>query len=579
MNRVSLILFMILSFAGCEDSAKINLCGNGELNDGEDCDGDRFRINPYCSHRGYSSGMVLCTSDCKYDYSECEGYSSCGDGKITEDEDCDGNLLKDADCMAIGYHYGELSCNEYCKYDISDCERCGDGVIQKDEVCDVFGPYEVSCADEALFGGPAICSDDCTGPDYSKCNGLFVIGSGRYDGIDSATIDNDGNLLLFGYTGGHLFGETNADPDCVSQPFFHGGYEEYKFPYQYFYSTCFDSTIVKIDTEGRLINVLQSGSINSNEDFIYLGKNIDGNYVVLSRKNGHVNYDFSFEPYEPNIHWENSYIDIINENLESVHSVSVEMYTDANYIGARLLTGQDTVILAGRDYNGLRFAMEIDLLTGSTIWSWSDDYLWNGRFTSATVLDSNTVILSAVFENTRENLYRIDRTTGEMSEFFMAPLPSEPVTENYTGVSPVTISGNTIQFLSLVDNEVNMIELDTTGALLNQSVYRLFGKASATGYRFRGFKSSSDELGGNYEGKFCETSFCNSFFYLEKVDAGGAVERFYWGLDNLMQFKGIEISGDTIFIYGEFSASNYRKGFVFKKEFSVGTLSGKTVVK
>lgn len=578
MYRIVLLLFVFSSLVGCEDSAKNNLCGNGELNDGEECDGGRFRINPHCSHRGYSSGMVLCTSDCKYDYSECIGYAECGDGKITYDEDCDGSLLKDADCTAIGYYSGELSCNEYCRYDISDCQRCGDGIIQKDEICDVFGPYDTSCADEGLFGGPAICSDDCTGPDYSKCNGLFVIGSGRYDGLDSATVDYEGNLLIFGYTGGHLFGETNADPDCVLQPFFLDGFEEYKFPYQYFYSTCFDSTIVKIDTEGRLLNVHQTGAINSNEEFLFLGRNNDGNHIVLSRKNGHVDYDFGFEPHEPNINWDSNYIEFLNENLESVHSVSIEIPPFTNDVGARLLTDQESIILAGREYNGQRFAMEIDLLTGSTIWSWSST-TWNGKFTSAVVLDSNTVILSAVYEISRENLYRIDRTTGEMSEFFMAPLPSAPVSEKYTEVSPVTISGNTIHFLSIVDNEVNLIELDPAGTLLNQNVFPLFGKASATGYRFRGFVSPINELAGNYEGKFCETSFCNSFFYLEKVDTGGSIERFYWGLEDLMQIKGIEISKDTVFIYGEFSGPNYRKGFVFKKEFSAGTLSGKMVIK
>src|SRR5262249_17762160 len=56
----------------------------------------------------------------------------CGDGLVEEGEDCDGENLDGATCEDIGFDGGDLACTPDCKYDISHCfcdevsPMCGD---------------------------------------------------------------------------------------------------------------------------------------------------------------------------------------------------------------------------------------------------------------------------------------------------------------------------------------------------------------------------------------------------------------------------------------------------------------------
>jgi flagellar basal body-associated protein FliL len=51
-------------------------CGNGQLNEGEECDGSN--IPKTCSSYGYSSGSLTCTSHCKISTSQCTSGGSTG---------------------------------------------------------------------------------------------------------------------------------------------------------------------------------------------------------------------------------------------------------------------------------------------------------------------------------------------------------------------------------------------------------------------------------------------------------------------------------------------------------------------
>jgi hypothetical protein len=65
----------------------------------------------------------------------------CGDGVLNEGEECDGRAFAVEDCIALGWDEGELSCNQKtCLFDLSDCNGgeppCGDGVREPGEACD-----------------------------------------------------------------------------------------------------------------------------------------------------------------------------------------------------------------------------------------------------------------------------------------------------------------------------------------------------------------------------------------------------------------------------------------------------------
>ena len=149
----------------CNDDCTINVnacvlapyCGDGMINNGEVCDGDKF-INGYttCAQWDdkYASGNVLCTSDCGLDFSQCvlapvepdpvvpdpvdpDPVSSCGNGIVDGDEECDGDkfLLDEDTCngWVPAYTSGKVTCNADCTVNYSACsdivaEICDNGV-------------------------------------------------------------------------------------------------------------------------------------------------------------------------------------------------------------------------------------------------------------------------------------------------------------------------------------------------------------------------------------------------------------------------------------------------------------------
>ena len=87
----------------CADSdcltAAICLCGNGVLDDNEPCDGTLIPRGESCVSRGYAGGSLTCTSDCQsLDASNCTP-PVCGDGVVSNGEQCDdGNATANDGC-------------------------------------------------------------------------------------------------------------------------------------------------------------------------------------------------------------------------------------------------------------------------------------------------------------------------------------------------------------------------------------------------------------------------------------------------------------------------------------------------
>jgi hypothetical protein len=86
------------------------------------------------------------------------GAESCGNGVVDDGEQCDGAALAGATCVTLGYPGGDLLCDPLtCKYDESGCEVCGDGDIGPGEQCDGTDFGGATCRSLDFAGGTMVC--------------------------------------------------------------------------------------------------------------------------------------------------------------------------------------------------------------------------------------------------------------------------------------------------------------------------------------------------------------------------------------------------------------------------------------
>src|SRR5262249_36930414 len=118
--------FDACSFAGaaglrvCRDGVCVlkGTCGNGVLEEGEDCDGIDLG-GKTCLALGYYDGTPTCTATCRFDTSTCSGF--CGDGITNGSEACDGSDLGGATCASQGFYGGTISCLSNCQLNLASC--------------------------------------------------------------------------------------------------------------------------------------------------------------------------------------------------------------------------------------------------------------------------------------------------------------------------------------------------------------------------------------------------------------------------------------------------------------------------
>ena len=161
-------------------------CGNGILDQGEECDGTEFGGRTCLSETGFSDGSLLCTADCRIDASGCH---TCGNGSIEGPEECEGEHFQGADCAGrTGMENGELVCTADCRIDDSGCHECGDGLVTGSEECDDGGTTtgdgcSASCEVESGYG--------CSGqPSVCVCT-VYVDASGPSSGNEEDGSDWD----------------------------------------------------------------------------------------------------------------------------------------------------------------------------------------------------------------------------------------------------------------------------------------------------------------------------------------------------------------------------------------------------
>ena len=212
--------------SGC---SRLDSCGNGVAEGLELCDGDDLG-GVTCQDLGYSGGELRCTDACGYDLSGCDASGPiCGNGRLEEGEECDGVQFLFQSCRDMGFAGGELGCSPCCcLLDTSRCDcpqgtvrtdngcveynpvHCGNGMKDEGEDCDGTDLGGASCASIGHMAGTLACGTDCRF-DTTLCSGGSDCGNGR---IDSGE-DCDGTNLQgktcqdFGYQGG-ILGCTNT---------------------------------------------------------------------------------------------------------------------------------------------------------------------------------------------------------------------------------------------------------------------------------------------------------------------------------------------------------------------------------
>jgi hypothetical protein len=117
-------------------------CGDGEIDPGEDCDGDNFGLITGCIDAGsFTGGDLACyppghDKECTLDVSGCEGGVTggiCGDDIIQSPNDeevyetCDGEELNGKTCLDFGLSGEGLTCyladhKNNCTFDTTSCE-------------------------------------------------------------------------------------------------------------------------------------------------------------------------------------------------------------------------------------------------------------------------------------------------------------------------------------------------------------------------------------------------------------------------------------------------------------------------
>jgi hypothetical protein len=154
-----------------DTSACAGFCGDGVIDDQEDCEPSDLGGASCLDFGFYSEAGLDCTSVCTFDISGCS--DSCGDGVRNGEEECDGDDLDQTSCRDLGfYDQPGLACNSRCLFDTDGCTGyCGDGDVRasEGEVCDGAPPTEGSCTDFGFDLGRLGCSAFCT-PGFDACD-------------------------------------------------------------------------------------------------------------------------------------------------------------------------------------------------------------------------------------------------------------------------------------------------------------------------------------------------------------------------------------------------------------------------
>jgi hypothetical protein len=104
------------------------------------------------------TAMVACTTEA-VDDEDGGGAASCGDGKVSGDEECDGTAFGDNTCVTAGFETGQLACTSECKLEVSACafaDEDGDGLTTDLEEANGTDPLNPDSDTDGVLDGAEV---------------------------------------------------------------------------------------------------------------------------------------------------------------------------------------------------------------------------------------------------------------------------------------------------------------------------------------------------------------------------------------------------------------------------------------
>lgn len=147
-------------------------CGDGFVDEdaGEECEPDDEKTyKNACQDKDGPQGEAACDPLRCVIIATTDQCAVCGDDEVHGDEECDRSDLAGQACPGGA---GVLRCTDDCRFDYSDCESCGNGDVDPGEECDPMAPVSVTTLQQceglepltgrAYAGGQyRFCRDDC----------------------------------------------------------------------------------------------------------------------------------------------------------------------------------------------------------------------------------------------------------------------------------------------------------------------------------------------------------------------------------------------------------------------------------
>jgi hypothetical protein len=137
----------------------------------------------------------------------------CGDDNLQPGEDCDGMSFGDVTCQSLGFEQGVLGCDPGCHVITDACSTCGDGEIALGEACDSLNFDGESCASLGFAGGALSCNADCTALVTTQCQPLPTCGDGVRNGGEQCDANDLGGTTCV--TLGFDLGTVDCTAGCT----------------------------------------------------------------------------------------------------------------------------------------------------------------------------------------------------------------------------------------------------------------------------------------------------------------------------------------------------------------------------
>ena len=241
--------------AACDDGGDESVCGDGQRQSGEECDGADL-AGATCVGQGFDSGELACAAGCTFDTAGCSNVV-CGDGRVDDGEDCEPGLALVETCAELGFEAGTPACAADCTFDTAGCRvplTCGDGDVHGWEDCEANDPAGETCETLGFDSGSLTCTDACL-LDTAGCVSVSLCGNGTVDAGEfcDGAVPAGKTCEGIGFPeGGTLacaddctLDVSGCDPTCHGTPW---GYE------------CDPATTVCCAEEGRAVGCVRLGT-------------------------------------------------------------------------------------------------------------------------------------------------------------------------------------------------------------------------------------------------------------------------------------------------------------------------------